>query len=684
MSPGKLPKYNMYARMTRPVFMISEREKDMKYEYLLSICMMVKDEGKNLRRCLEAMKSLIQRSDVELIIVDTGSRDNTVEIAKEYTDKVFFHEWNNHFSEMRNITISYAKGMYLLIIDADEVLTDAGSLYRYISDDKYRSYNAFALMIKNFTSGGMFTVISQERVFKNDGTFRYEGAVHNQPRFKHPVLGTGIYLEHYGYMFQDRELREKKFRRTAGILLKELAKDPDNIYYRFQLAKSYMAHRDKPEAYKEIKKAYELMSDDIAKKQAYIYVYGTYGMLSYECNEFDEAIKVCREGIELQPEYLDLYYIMAAAYIRLNKTEEAISAYKKYTELAGRYTSLSISSSRSVEMFYTGEKCMDTAYAFIYNELYKKRDYEKCYEYASLISDNDIRTVNLAKVLLKLKKYDEVKNVYVSCAGDKTLRETVELLIESESENMTDEEKKELQASFSDGEGPYFMLNRFRCAGGPEREALRVQAIKQIDFGSANEYYADILADFEDDPAPVLSALKKISKSKVKKYINRLYSKSSKFEEFFEQYALDGTVRDDDYNTLKVFIGIAYVILYAKAADAKNSGLGFAERYYNIFKRYVDKGIRYTKILYNPERLRLYYRMIEDQEDIFFIAMQYANEAVERKDFRTAMNYFREAARANTHLACYMNKYKGEFFRGMTDHDSGPDDGGRIEQANDK
>ena len=61
----------------------------MGHEYLLSICMMVKDEEKNLRRCLEAMKSLIQKDDVELIIVDTGSGDGTPDIAREYTDKVF-------------------------------------------------------------------------------------------------------------------------------------------------------------------------------------------------------------------------------------------------------------------------------------------------------------------------------------------------------------------------------------------------------------------------------------------------------------------------------------------------------------------------------------------------------------------------------------------------------------------
>ena len=112
--------------------------------------MMVRDEEKNLRRCLDAVKSLVDRDDVELIIVDTGSKDSTVDIAREYTDKVYFHPWNNNFAAMRNVTVSYARGEYILIMDADEVLTDPASLYKYISDESLKDYNTFTVKVKNF------------------------------------------------------------------------------------------------------------------------------------------------------------------------------------------------------------------------------------------------------------------------------------------------------------------------------------------------------------------------------------------------------------------------------------------------------------------------------------------------------------------------------------------------------
>ncbi|MGM0471746.1 MAG: glycosyltransferase, partial [Bacillota bacterium] len=64
----------------------------------LSIGMMVKNEEKHLQECLESLEPIREAINSELVIIDTGSDDNTVEIAKEFTDRIYFHEWNNHFA----------------------------------------------------------------------------------------------------------------------------------------------------------------------------------------------------------------------------------------------------------------------------------------------------------------------------------------------------------------------------------------------------------------------------------------------------------------------------------------------------------------------------------------------------------------------------------------------------------
>ena len=99
---------------------------------LLSIAMIVKNEENNLPRTLEALKALKNKINYEIIIVDTGSEDNTINIAKQYTNKVYEKEWTGNFAQMRNYSIDKCKGDWILILDADEVLENPKELIRFL------------------------------------------------------------------------------------------------------------------------------------------------------------------------------------------------------------------------------------------------------------------------------------------------------------------------------------------------------------------------------------------------------------------------------------------------------------------------------------------------------------------------------------------------------------------------
>lgn len=86
----------------------------------ISVCMIVKNEEKVLRRCLDSLKGLYD----ELIIVDTGSTDSTKKIAREYTNKVFDFAWTGDFSAARNYSMSHATCDYIYIADADEIIDE--------------------------------------------------------------------------------------------------------------------------------------------------------------------------------------------------------------------------------------------------------------------------------------------------------------------------------------------------------------------------------------------------------------------------------------------------------------------------------------------------------------------------------------------------------------------------------
>lgn len=83
-----------------------------------SLCMIVKNESAVLRRCLDSLKDIMD----EIIIVDTGSTDDTKKIAAEYTPYLYDYVWNDDFAAARNFAFSKATGDYIYSADADEVL----------------------------------------------------------------------------------------------------------------------------------------------------------------------------------------------------------------------------------------------------------------------------------------------------------------------------------------------------------------------------------------------------------------------------------------------------------------------------------------------------------------------------------------------------------------------------------
>ena len=84
----------------------------------LSLCMIVKNEALYLARCLDSVQDMVD----EIIIVDTGSTDNTVEIAQRYQATIVSHHWQHNFSLARNTSLAHATGDWILVLDADETL----------------------------------------------------------------------------------------------------------------------------------------------------------------------------------------------------------------------------------------------------------------------------------------------------------------------------------------------------------------------------------------------------------------------------------------------------------------------------------------------------------------------------------------------------------------------------------
>lgn len=131
-----------------------------------------KNESALLSRCLDSLKGID-----EIVICDTGSEDNTVEIAKKYTNNVQFRQWDDNFSKARNYVKSFAKSDWLISIDCDEFLHDVGKLREAV--EAADSKGLLAVNVNMISEDQNKQVFVFPRVFKNDPKVWWEGAIHN-------------------------------------------------------------------------------------------------------------------------------------------------------------------------------------------------------------------------------------------------------------------------------------------------------------------------------------------------------------------------------------------------------------------------------------------------------------------------------------------------------------------------
>ncbi|GBU25872.1 glycosyl transferase [Fibrobacteria bacterium R8-3-H12] len=175
---------------------------------LLSLCMIVKNEEKNIGECLKSAKGLAD----EIIVTDTGSSDNTVEIAKSYGAKIEHFAWAKDFSAARNYSISKATGRWVIWLDADDRLPEktVEELRKILSQETLNK--VFSLEVCD----GKGTKFLQIRVFPNKGQIKFEGRIHEQilPSIrKQGFLEVKLPLEiiHTGYD-DPKLLKEKQLR----------------------------------------------------------------------------------------------------------------------------------------------------------------------------------------------------------------------------------------------------------------------------------------------------------------------------------------------------------------------------------------------------------------------------------------------------------------------------------------
>lgn len=161
----------------------------------VSLCMIVKNEEMTLERCLNCAKDLVD----EIIIIDTGSTDKTVEIAKKFTDKVYYFEWIQDFAAARNFSFSKATKEYIFYLDADDIiLQEDQEKFKELKSTLDKSVDSVTMFYNlNLNEDGIPALsYRRNRLVKRSNNFQWHGRVHNYLSVSGNVLDSDIGIVH--------------------------------------------------------------------------------------------------------------------------------------------------------------------------------------------------------------------------------------------------------------------------------------------------------------------------------------------------------------------------------------------------------------------------------------------------------------------------------------------------------
>ncbi|MFZ1685690.1 MAG: tetratricopeptide repeat protein [Candidatus Zixiibacteriota bacterium] len=308
----------------------------------VSACIMVKNEEEMLPGCLDSLRNWVD----EIIVVDTGSTDRSVEIAQQYGAKIFHHPWANSFSEARNHTLEHATCDWLFIIDADERVfeEDVPQLIQMLNQDQFPMV---AVNVFNYypLSDDIVTFLPSKRLFRRSLNLSYSGIVHNQLLVPEnvPAIKTGIRIKHFGYGLS-KERMEAKIVRTKALLEKQLEVNPDDAFALFNYAQLHRSSPDgfKPEnatvVLKAAGRAIEITSPDNPENRHIFYMcLDQLAWTHYYLKDYDKAEECSLRALATKPSYLDPLLLLGYVFYAKNELVKAREYFEKYLAAQAAY-----------------------------------------------------------------------------------------------------------------------------------------------------------------------------------------------------------------------------------------------------------------------------------------------------------------------------------------------------------
>jgi tetratricopeptide (TPR) repeat protein len=298
--------------------------------------MIVRDEEATLERCLASATGVVD----EICVVDTGSRDRTVEIATRYGARVEHTEWKDDFAAARNLSIAMATGDWVLVLDGDEELRpDSGgdgdgseTRARLLAFTEEHAGSVGRIALENRDANGDTSRVAITRFFPADDRHAFRGRVHEQllvcdgETRREPLReDTGVRVFHHGYDLEG-EARAAKLARNEALLRSALEEEPEDGYLWFQLGRTRAVAEDHTGALAALEQALARCPDDAPWAPTLLET-GAYSLRALDRSEQALALLgEVEEQFALRP---DTCFLIALLALDCGQLERAEAGFKR-------------------------------------------------------------------------------------------------------------------------------------------------------------------------------------------------------------------------------------------------------------------------------------------------------------------------------------------------------------------
>lgn len=291
-------------------------------EPTIGLAMIIQNDQDHLAQCLESVKDQVQ----ELVIVDTGSTDETMAIARQYTDKVFKYPWDNDFSAARNFSIAQLTSSWALILNADEQLEETSFCLRALLT-QHPDTDAFYLTVHQTDPDSESSdTFPDLRLFRRNPDYHFEGRVYERLQLPPDVQSLVVTKPVIKQISPSEAVRAERAKRNLELLL-QMNSDSGLTSYALGLELFHLKRYE--EALPHLQKALSLaLPDDILRTAVIRNLIRCLNALGKNA----EAIGICIRETKRYPDYCDLHYEGGVIFEEKQEYQLAIKWFNKAVE----------------------------------------------------------------------------------------------------------------------------------------------------------------------------------------------------------------------------------------------------------------------------------------------------------------------------------------------------------------